>query len=449
MSHSMRINAKGIGNRLRNGALVTLAFTGLGYAAEMRTWTNLKGQTIQAELLSVDGDRVRLRMEGGRDVTIERDTLSAGDQQYLAEYGGGGEVVIDDSARVDMPEKKMRFDSKTLIRRDDKFFLPEGFSLEFDIVESEHFLVMSSGRVRGKDIAELAERMWAGMNFQHPGFADKWGDEKRAIFLCGEDEDYEILGRYQIHVLQSEAAEAPGEMAQQLQIRAQNTAATWPQTSGAGLRLDAETADKYKVASGARAFKASNKRTFKSGVWNPFPTHCIAGDVLGQMMGGAGFQSDAREAGGTGGDGGFALRIGHAYFKEIQLTGETVTQMIDANTYESDEIVKAGGFDDGTKWARTLRDLVKKDKVEADIEALYRVSDASGLTPELTVLAYGWAAYMQSTPSRLDKFSDFLNRIDTGRTIPVPQEMAKIFGFETVEEFEADWKEYLTSTSFK
>ena len=43
-----------------------------------------------------------------------------------------------------------------------------GYSLEFDVIESEHFLVMSSGNVKGKDTAELAERLWYGMNFQHP-----------------------------------------------------------------------------------------------------------------------------------------------------------------------------------------------------------------------------------------------------------------------------------------
>ena len=325
----------------------------------------------------------------------------------------------------------MKFNSKTLVKRDDKFELPDGYSLQFDIVESEHFLVMSSGKVRGKDTAELAERLWYGMNFQHPGFAEKWGDEKKAIFLCGEKTDYDILGKYYVDQL------ANSGRAQE----ASNSARTWPMSSGAGLSLDNDTCDKYDVMRGARAFRADGKSNFQRGVWNPFPAHCIAQDVLNVQMGGAG--------GGAGSDGYYAISTGHGYYKEIQLTDETVTSLLDANTYESDEVVKSGGFDDGRKWARTLRDLVKKEKVLPSLAGLYRVNRASQLTPELTVLMYGFARYMQSTPDRISKFSTVMERVDTSRSIPVPQEMAKLFGFETVKEFEDDWIAYLKSTAFK
>ena len=410
---------------------LVLFFIGLSYSAEMRTWTNLKGQQIKAQLVAVDGEYVLLRLENGRDSRIPRKTLSVGDQKFLEEYGGAEKIPIDPKAKITVPEKEMKFNSKTLAKRDDKFELPDGYSLQFDIVESEHFLVMSSGKVRGKDTAELAERLWYGMNFQHPGFAEKWGDEKKAIFLCGEKTDYDILGKYYVDQL------ANSGRAQE----ASNSARTWPMSSGAGLSLDNDTCDKYDVMRGARAFRADGKSNFQRGVWNPFPAHCIAQDVLNVQMGGAG--------GGAGSDGYYAISTGHGYYKEIQLTDETVTSLLDANTYESDEVVKSGGFDDGRKWARTLRDLVKKEKVLPSLAGLYRVNRASQLTPELTVLMYGFARYMQSTPDRISKFSTVMERVDTSRSIPVPQEMAKLFGFETVKEFEDDWIAYLKSTAFK
>ncbi|MED5471158.1 MAG: hypothetical protein VX577_05390 [Verrucomicrobiota bacterium] len=411
--------------------LFWFSLSGIMSAAEMRTWTNLKGQKIKAQLLDVDGDYVRLRLENGRDSRILRKTLSVGDQKYLEEYGGAEKVGFDPKAKITVPEKEMKFDSKTLKKRDDKFELPDGYSLQFDIIESEHFLVMSSGNVRGKDTAELAERLWYGMNFQHPGFAEKWGDEKKAIFLCGETTDYEILGKYYVDLL------ANSGRAQD----ASNTAKTWPLSSGAGMSLDSDTCDKYNLMRGARAFRADDKRRFKRGVWNPFPAHCIAQDVLNVQMGGAG--------GGAGSDGYFAISTGHGYYKEIQLTDETVTSLLDANTYESDEVVKSGGFDDGKKWARTLRDLVKKEKVTPSIAELYRINRPTQLTPELTVLMYGFARYMQSTPERISKFSKVMERVDTGRSIPVPAELAKLFGFETQKELEDDWIGYLKSTAFK
>jgi hypothetical protein len=417
--------------RLLTGALILAVSAGISGAAEMRKWTNLKGQTIEAKLLSVDAETVNLQLKNGSRASVPRTSLSAADQKYLTEYGGAKALVIDPDAKISVPEKDMRFDPKTLINRDDKLVLPGEFSLEFKMVESEHFIILTSGSVRGGDTAELAERLWYGMSFYHPGFKAKWGDAKRAIFLCGDKEDYLTLGEYNVRnlVLIGQGTSAD------------NVKLTWPQSSGAGLRLGDDLCSEYKLDPNARAFDASDKTRFKRGVWNPFPTHCIAGDVLGEMMGGAG--------GGVGSDGYFAIARGHSYFKEIQLTDETVTTMINADAYAGDEITKAGGFDDGRKWARTLRDLVKKGKVTPKLDSLYAVKNAGDLNPELTVSMYGLSRYMQSTPSRMQNFSKFLDRVDTGRAIPQPIELAKIFGFDSVEAFEADWIAYLKGNDFK
>ena len=150
-----------------------------------------------------------------------------------------------------------------------------------------------------------------------------------------------------------------------------------------------------------------------------------------------------------GSEGYYAISTGHGYYKEIQLTDETVTSLLDANTYESDEVVKSGGFDDGKKWARTLRDLVKKEKVSPSLAALYRVNRASELTPELTVLMYGFARYMQSTPDRISKFSKVMERVDTSRSIPVPFDGQGITTTATTFEvdFSSSWTDLNASGS--
>jgi hypothetical protein len=411
-------------------SILTLSIVGMAEAVEMRMWANLKGQKIEAELLSVLDDDVRLRMKNGRDVTIKRSTLSAADQKYLTEYGGAEEIAPATDGKVGMPEKSMRFDSKSLKKPDEAFHLPEGYSLSFDIIESDHFLILSTGSVRGKDTAELAERLWYAMSFQHPGFKEKWGTKKRAVFLCDEHDEFLTLGKY------NEA-----ELKKSDPKNAADFALTWPQASSGGINLDSGLCEKYNVMSGARAFRCDSQSSFKSGVWNPFPVHCLAQDVLRVMMGGAG--------GGVGSEGYFAIMTGQGYFKEIQLAEETVTKMIDADSYAGDEITNAGGFDDGRKWARTLKSLVKKGKVKPDLNELYRIKDATMLTPATTVLMYSLVYYMQSTPARMANFSKTMNRVDTGRAIPAPVELAKLFGFETVDDFVADWKTYIESTDFR
>ena len=405
-------------------------------AGETRTWTNLKGQEITAELVRVDGEKVVLRMDGGRQVTIAVNTLSESDQQYVKEAGSLAKVSEDSPAKLDASAKKVRIDPKTITKRSDKFeFAGSNTELEFDIIESPHFLVMTSGRADGKDTAELAERLYHEMSVQHPGFGAKWGNERMAVFICGEDTDYEQLGEYH----QAELVKAGRDK------EAQNSKLAWPNTAGANLKLDAELRKKYGVKTDARAFKAYDRVLWKRGVWNPFPTHCLAGDMLRELIGGV---RKAGTEGSEGTEGRFSLLVGQSYFKEIELCEETVTKMIKADAYVNDELTKAGGFEDGTKWAKTLRDLVKKEKVKPSLAVVHAVKDVGGLTPELTVSMYGLARYMQSTPERLGKFSGLMEGVKTGGVFPGPEEIATAFGFADVAAFDADWTEYLKSKDF-
>lgn len=50
--------------------------------AELRPWTNSSGKTIQAELVSLAGDDITLKMENGRSYTLKLNTLSSADQEF-------------------------------------------------------------------------------------------------------------------------------------------------------------------------------------------------------------------------------------------------------------------------------------------------------------------------------------------------------------------------------
>ncbi len=247
--------------QLLTGTLIIVVAAGIAGAAEMRKWTNLKGQTIEAKLLSVDAESVNLQLENGSRATVPRNSLSAADQQYLTEYGGAKELEIDPDAKISVPEKDMRFDSKTVVNRDDRFILPGDFSLEFKMIESEHFFIMTSGSVRGGDTAELAERLWYGMSFYHPGFKAKWGDKKRAIFLCGEKEDYLTLGEYHARNL---VLLGQGNSAD-------NSKLTWPRASSSGLRLTDEICDEYNLDPNARPSTHPTRRASSAASGTPSP----------------------------------------------------------------------------------------------------------------------------------------------------------------------------------
>lgn len=55
-----------------------------GVFAEMREWTNSKGQRIKAEMVNMTDDTVTLKRENGSEGIVQRSDLSAADQEYLA-----------------------------------------------------------------------------------------------------------------------------------------------------------------------------------------------------------------------------------------------------------------------------------------------------------------------------------------------------------------------------
>lgn len=71
---------------LRTVALTALIGLAANVRAEIRTWTDESGKfSVDAELMSAAGDKVRLRREDGRIVSIAIDRLSQADQDFIAQ----------------------------------------------------------------------------------------------------------------------------------------------------------------------------------------------------------------------------------------------------------------------------------------------------------------------------------------------------------------------------
>ena len=65
------------------------------------------------------------------------------------------------------------------------------------------------------------------------------------------------------------------------------------------------------------------------------------------------------------------------------------------------------------------------------------------------MLIYSFAYYMESNSKRLAAFAKMVRRIETSKQIPPPEEIAKIFGFDTVAALEADWTKFIKEGDFK
>src|SRR5210317_730616 len=90
--------------------------------AELRDWRASSGDVMVARLVQERDGKVELQTRDGRTVTLDRELLSQADQNYLEEYGGAPEMA---DGSVTNLAKGVKFDSKTIKKRDDKLNFDE------------------------------------------------------------------------------------------------------------------------------------------------------------------------------------------------------------------------------------------------------------------------------------------------------------------------------------
>ena len=411
-------------------AALLVAFTLPLAANDMRIWTSRQGSAIEAKLMELKDGKANLLTSESKVIKVSVSDLSLADRQHLVEYADADPTIISES-ELGEPEKDARISSKNFKRLDEKLSLfdPESAEGEFDLLETEHFLIATEGRVRPQGLAETAERLWLGMAFQHMNFRRDWGDQRMLIIAVSDNDFYSQIGKRYIQWLRDNGGEK----------RANQLTGVWDRAASTGMGLKEEVKEQFNLHDRAVIFNASRDPSRYRSAMEPFPTHCIAGALLGHQMGGlASF----------GAEGSYAIRTGHAYYKEIQLTGKTQTSVINKDDYETDEIATERGFEDGTSWARTLRKMVRKGDVKPSLNGTLAMKGID-LTPEGLVTMYSLGYYLQSTPQRVSAFAKLMSRIETSDQIPPPSEIATIYGFESAEAMEADWIEFIRSTKFK
>jgi hypothetical protein len=259
-------------------------------------------------------------------------------------------------------------------------------------------------------------------------FRQDWGTKRSLILLVEERSAYASLGKWY-----AESVAASGN-----QDGAREIKTSWEKTGSMTIRIPEAMTTKYNVEARAKVFNIKDAANFRKDL-EPFPTHSIAGFLLEKQLGGVSSY---------GAEGYFAILTGHAFYKEISLAGKSETNLLAVSGTGRDEISSKQGFSDGSSWARTLRSLVRSGKVAVNLATMLRWKPED-LTPERLVLIYSFAYYMESDSKRLAAFAKMVRRIESSNQIPAPEEIAKIFGFETVAALDADWATFIKEGDFK
>ena len=411
-------------------------------ALEPRTWVVIDGRTVEAELKKVSGDQVTLLDGQSRQIVLTKSMLSFGDLDYIKENSpeqkasGGFAPTSTMKPALPNPAKLARVDPKTFTKSPDVFSIEIGEP--FQVLETPHFKVMYIKPADPGDVAELAERLWVDTAFFHSSFGQKFRQRKMAIFLCPTDESYRYVGEWYAGLMNA---------AGQKEAAAKITA-TWPKSAAGTVHLPRAIADKNAVLEEGRVFRAYKptattqaRPEMVRGVWDSFRTNCLASDLL---------RAQAGYVQSFGAKGYYAITTGHAFYKEILLTGKSETSLLSATMSGSGSVAglnSAGGFKDARNWAQELKKQVRKGDIKADLDNLF-AHDQENADEKINVLAYSFARYLENSPEHLSAFNALVQRISTSGQMPDPNDIAKIYGLADGKALEADWIKYIGGPDF-
>ena len=419
--------------RLLTGATLIVLSTAAP-ALEPRTWISLDGRTIDAELIKTEGDLVELKDKDNRTLKVPKSSLSFGDLDYIAEYAPEekklGFAKATAKAKLPNPAKEMKFVSKTV--KKDAGQLKVGETL-FKYAETPHFKIFYSKGVDPGDTAELAERLWHDTAFFHASFAGKFKDRRLAVFMADEALDFVKLGAWYVEILV-----AAGNT-----VHAAAVSKIWSKLGASSIALPVETAATQGLFPNATVIRMVGRGSPEGtgdnakGVWGSFRTHVLAGDLMELQAGGvAGFATQGQ----------FAIFTGHSYFKEIDLTGASVTGVFNKDT--SKESTASGGYDTGRNWAGELKNRLRKKDVKLNLSVLFASSIDDAKADDLA-LAYSFSRFLQSTPERHTTYGKLLERINTSNQVPDPDALAKIYDLADGAALEKEWRGYVESGDFR
>jgi len=369
---------------------------------------------------------VKLVTKQPKEMILKVTDLCLADRQYLIEYADAeADVILKGDPSI--PELAYKKNKPFLTKLDEKLSIGESSTLTFALYETAHFVFAVGKGVRVTGISETAEACWHGMAFQHFEFRENWGTTRQLILIPGDKDIYAELGKFEVSAL-----EKIGQA-----DRAENVTLTWNKVAATSMGVPSEDIEEFNLKNYASVFNVKDTKNFRR-KFDSFQTHVICGRLFGEQVGGVSSIS---------GSGYFALSTGHAYYKEIQLTKKTETNMISADY--GGEVATKSGFADGSDWPKILKKMVKKGKVKPNLILTLSVKGPSDLTPESLVTMYSLSCYMQSSQQHIASYAKLVRLINTSVQIPETTEMVKIFGFETIKDFEKSWIEFVTSKDFK
>ena len=414
---------------------VILASSATIHAEGFRELTDKQGRAIQAKILMVAGDEVEIEMADGRSFTLPIAQFSLTSQTEIREHAkAAAKPAAPESAtgpkptpgsETDTPDKPAELSDKPIFQFKD---------LEFRERKLDHFRILTIDTKNdpadkyAEKIYDLMAKTMPGLDaiFEEQGFRAP-GEEPNANDFPDEDKRY----RHRIYLVEQESEAGP--YSTMIEQYAKEYSSDEAQQKFARSANQVNNFSDYK-----HRFLVIRKQPGK-------PPHQLLAHSLGYQFVASHTEQVAIP---------FWLQMGAGYYSEHQMFEKCVVHYINFQDYYDDyegaggdgQMTKSEVLSNSESWVKPLKALCKKEK-RVSLERLFGVTTAD-LTPNDSAYAMALFSFMNSTEEMTTGFNKLLDMVKADKT-PSPQDMADIFGHESVEKFEEAWYSYIMSTKFR
>lgn len=382
-------------------------------AQDSRTWTDTKGRTLEGTLVKQNDSTVWVQRDNGTRVAIPKETLSEDDQKHLKQAA---------TARASL--KGERFDTS---RIDPSAWKPRPTGLRFGklvypaTLESPHFIVGGEAKIRPAllaSYAEAAERLWTDIAADYPGLAEAFKGKKMPIILVdGKDQAKTFATWHQDH------AQASRKVAYSYRLLSGTIVP---------FSLDEEFADEAGLTGVGRLFRLDAKKADHNRVTWPERIHFLSEDILRQWIGSPDTNNGASFS---------IMKLVFSYHREEIICGKIESEV----SFGGGSDVE--GFRNGRNWSGATKKLLKKGATP-DIEEFLEIPAPKAQPRDLGV-GHGLMHFIQAEPDRLTGFGKLLAEIAESDDSPDGEALAGALGFDSTDELNAAWLEYMESDAYE
>jgi len=400
-------------------ALATLTLGCLS-AQEARTWTDLKGRTLEGAFVKQDDATVWVRRGDGKEIAIPKATLSEDDRKHLetatpAAPATPGKAAATAGGRF----ATVRLDPSAWKPR------PEGFKLGTllypSTLETEHFIIAGGEKVRPAMLmyyADAAERLWADIASDFPLIATAFKGRKLPIILATDEKDATAFANWH-----EKHADASSNVSPHYSLDGFVIAA---------FTLDDDFSKEAGLTLTGRLFRLDSKAAEHQRKTWPQRIHFLTDDIIRHQLSKATDNGDYSLA---------MVRLCFNYHREELVCGKIESQV----TFGGGAGVE--GFKNGRNWAGATKKLLKGG-ASPDIEAFLKARGAEAEPRDLG-FGLGLMHFIQSDPARREGFGKMLETAGKDKKSPDAEMFAKALGFDSAGALNKAWKDYMVSDAFQ